>query len=143
MKSDKPTLGRLLPGLRYTKNYDYYFLCPELRRKRMIPLVTRIRAKSVGECGDLVHHSGEEFIYVIEGSVEVHTEFHDPVVIGAGESIYLDSNMGHAYIAAAGCEEATVPGVCSSADEGLMESLLGLHGDELPANEGTRDKKAS
>lgn len=113
-----------------TKNYDYYFLCPELRRKRMIPLVTRIRAKSVGEFGDLVHHSGEEFIYVIDGCVEVHTEFYDPVVIEAGESIYLDSNMGHAYVAAEGCDEATVLGVCSSADEGLLESLLELHGDE-------------
>lgn len=127
-----------------TKNYDYYFLCPELRRKRMIPLVTRIRAKSVGEFGDLVHHSGEEFIYVIEGSVEVHTEFYDPVVIRAGESIYLDSNMGHAYVAADGCEEATVIGVCSSADEGLMESLLELHGDEAAESAGkTRDKRAS
>ena len=113
-----------------TRNYDYYYLCPELRRKRMIPLVTRIRAKSVGEFGDLVHHSGEEFIYVIEGSVEVHTEFYDPVIIKAGESIYLDSEMGHAYVAAEGCDEAVVLGVCSSADEGLMESLLGLHGDE-------------
>ncbi|MGH8167215.1 MAG: helix-turn-helix domain-containing protein, partial [Woeseiaceae bacterium] len=109
-----------------TKNYDYYYLCPELRRKRMIPLVTRIRAKSVGEFGELVHHSGEEFIYVLEGSVEVHTEFYDPVIIHAGESIYLDSKMGHAYVAAEGCEEATVLGICSSADEGLMESLMGL-----------------
>lgn len=113
-----------------TRNYDYYYLCPELRRKRMIPLVTRIRAKSVAEFGDLVQHSGEEFIYVIEGSVEVHTEFYDPVIIKAGESIYLDSKMGHAYVAAEGCDEAVVLGVCSSADEGLMESLLGLHGDE-------------
>ena len=49
-KSDKPTLGRLLRSLRMrnnwdTKNYDYYYLCPERRRKRMIPLVTRIRAR--------------------------------------------------------------------------------------------------
>jgi transcriptional regulator with XRE-family HTH domain len=127
-----------------TKNYDYYYLCPELRRKRMIPLVTRIRAKSVGEFGELVRHSGEEFIYVIEGSVEVHTEFYDPVVIKTGESIYLDSKMGHAYVAADGCEEATVLGVCSSADEGLMESLLGLHGDEVvDIAARAKDKRAS
>jgi mannose-6-phosphate isomerase-like protein (cupin superfamily) len=113
-----------------TKNYDYYYLCPELRRKRMIPVVTRIRAKSVDEFGELVHHSGEEFIYVIEGSVEVHTEFYDPVIIKTGESIYLDSSMGHAYVAAEGCDEATVLGVCSRADEGLMEALIGLHGDD-------------
>src|SRR4249920_2562882 len=113
-----------------TKNYDYYYLCAELRRKRMIPVLTRIRAKSVGEFGELVHHAGEEYIYVIHGRVEIHTEFYDPIVLEAGESIYIDSKMGHAYVAAEGCEQATVLGVCSSADEGLMESLLELHGDE-------------
>jgi hypothetical protein len=39
--------------------------------------------------------------------------------------------MGHAYLAAEGCDEATVLGICSSAEEGLMESLMTLHGDEL------------
>ena len=105
-------------------------LCAELRRKRMIPVLTKIRAKSVSEFGELVHHSGEEYIYVLEGRIEIHTEFYDPIVLEAGESIYIDSNMGHAYVAAEGCEQATVLGVCSSADEGLMESLLELHGDE-------------
>lgn len=110
-----------------TKNYDYYYLCPELRRKRMIPVLTRIRAKTVEEFGELVHHSGEEFIYVVEGRVEIHTEFYDPIVLDAGQSIYIDSNMGHAYLAADGCDEAVVLGVCSSADERLLESLLTLH----------------
>jgi len=113
-----------------TPNYDYYYMCPELRRKRMIPVLTHIRAKSVEEFGELVHHSGEEYIYVLEGSIEVHTEFYETVVLHVGESIYIDSNMGHAYLAAEGCEEAIVLGVCSSADEGLMESLLTLHDDE-------------
>jgi hypothetical protein len=113
-----------------TPNYDYYYLCPDLRRKRMIPVVVRIRAKSPEEFGDLVHHSGEEFIYVMEGRVEIHTEFYSPVTLEVGQSIYLDSNMGHGYIAAEGCEEATILGVCSSAEEGLMESLLTLHVDE-------------
>jgi len=107
-----------------TPNYDYYYLCPELRKRRMIPVYTRIRAKSLAEFGDLVRHSGEEFIYVLEGRIEVHTEFYDPVELSAGESIYIDSNMGHAYVAADGCSEAVVLGVCSSADEGLMESMI-------------------
>src|SRR6201992_1935368 len=76
-----------------TKNYDYYYLCPELRRKRMIPILTRIRAKSPEEFGDLVRHSGEEYIYVLKGSIRVFTEFYDPVVLNSGESIYIDSNM--------------------------------------------------
>jgi transcriptional regulator with XRE-family HTH domain len=125
------SIGRIDRAIRVnTRNYDYYYLCAELRRKRMIPVLTRIRAKSVGEFGELVHHSGEEYIYVLEGRVEIHTEFYDPIVLEAGESIYIDSNMGHAYVAAEGCEEATVLGVCSSADEGLMESLMEIHGEE-------------
>ena len=86
------------------------------------------------EFGDLVRHSGEEYIYVIDGRIEVHTEFYDPVVLEEGESIYLDSQMGHAYVVADGCEEATVLGVCSSADESLMSSLMNLHGPEAGAD---------
>lgn len=127
------SIGRVDRAIRVsTKNYDYYYLCAELRRKRMIPILTRIRAKSVGEFGELVHHSGEEYVYVVEGRVEVHTEFYDPIVLETDESIYIDSNMGHAYVAADGCDEATVIGVCSSADEGLMESLLELHDEDEP-----------
>ena len=117
-----------------TKNYDYYYLCPELRRKRMIPILTRIRAKNEQEFGDLVRHSGEEYIYVLEGSIKVITEFYDPVELNVGESIYIDSNMGHAYVTAGGCDEATVLGVCSSTEESLMDSLMSLHGEASPAS---------
>lgn len=110
-----------------TDNYDYHYLCTDLRQKRMIPIVTKIRAHSATEFGELVRHHGEEFIYVVEGQIEVHSEFYDPVIIKQGQGIYLDSSMGHAYITADGCEEAMVLGVCSSADEDLMDSLLNLH----------------
>ena len=123
------SIGLLSDAVRVTtKNYDYYYMCPELRQKRMIPVVGRIRAKSLEEFGDLVQHSGEEYIYVLEGAIAVHTAFYDPVILKTGESIYVDSNMGHAYVAE-GCEEATVLAVCSSADESQMESLMSLHGD--------------
>ncbi|MGK6319274.1 helix-turn-helix domain-containing protein [Sphingomonas sp. DT-204] len=113
-----------------TRNYDYYYLCTELRRKRMIPVLTRVRAKSAEEFGDLVHHSGEEFIFVVSGRIVVHTEFYDPVPLEEGESIYIDSNMGHAYVTGDGCDEAVILGVCSSAEDGLMDSLINLHAEE-------------
>jgi len=123
------SIGRTEDAIRInTKNYDYYYLCPELRHKRMIPVLARVRAKSLEEFGDLVRHPGEEHTYVLEGPVVVHTEFYDPIVLEAGESVYIDSNMGHAYVAGEGCKEAVVVSVCSSADESsLMESLLNLH----------------
>ncbi|MDI9239814.1 XRE family transcriptional regulator [Lysobacter sp. LF1] len=129
------SIGRVDDAIRVTTpNYDYFYLCPELRRKRMIPVVTRVRAKSIAEFGELVRHSGEEYIYVLEGRAEVHTEFYDPIVLEAGESVYIDSNMGHAYVAAEGCEEVVLLGVCSSADEQLMQSLMTLHGEEGAAS---------
>lgn len=123
------SLGTLDRAVRVvTDNYDYSYLCTDLRRKRMIPILTRIRAHSASEFGDLVRHQGEEFIYVLEGRIEVHSEFYDPVTLDVGEGIYLDSSMGHAYVVAPGCNEALVLGVCSSADEKLMDSLMSLHG---------------
>ena len=122
------SIGKMDDSVRVTTpNYDYYYLCTELRRKRMIPILTRIRAKSLGEFGDLVRHSGEEYIHVLEGSILVYTEFYDPVTLDTGEGIYIDSNMGHAYVAAEGCDEALVLGICSSADEALMDSLMNMH----------------
>ena len=110
-----------------TANYDYYYLCTELRRKRMIPVITKIRAKTSEQFGELVHHTGEEFIFVLKGRIVVNTEFYDPVTLGEGDFIYIDSTMGHAYLVAEGCEEAEVLGVMSSSDEELMQSLMSLH----------------
>ncbi len=138
------SVGKLDRAVRVeTANYDYFYMNTELRRKRMIPIVTKIRARTVEEFGELVRHSGEEFIYVLQGAVEVHTEFYDPVVLHEGESIYIDSNMGHAYIAAEGCTEATVLGVCSSAEERLMESLMTLQGQEVVEQNGARRSKSA
>ena len=127
------SIGRLNNAIRVnTPNYEYFYMCPELRRKRMVPTVTRIRARSVEEFGDLVHHPGEEYIYVLEGPVEIHTEFYEPILLQTGESIYIDSTMGHAYVLPKGQDEALVLGICSSADEDLMESLMTLHTDASP-----------
>lgn len=113
-----------------TSNYDYYYLCTELRRKRMIPVIGKIRAKTAEQFGDLVRHDGEEFVYVLKGRIIVATEFYDPVVLEEGQSIYIDSNMGHAYLAAEGCDEAEVLAVMSSADEELMQSLFEIHEEQ-------------
>jgi transcriptional regulator with XRE-family HTH domain len=128
-----------------TPNYDYQFLCAELRRKRMIPVITRIRAKTFEQFGELVHHSGEEFTYVLKGQVVLHTEFYDPVVLKEGESIYFDSSMGHAYLTAEGCEAAEVLTLMSSADEEQMESLISLHTEHsgAPALAAAQDGAAA
>jgi transcriptional regulator with XRE-family HTH domain len=129
--SGRRSIGRRDQFVRVdTPHYEYRYLCTELRSKRMIPVLGFAHARTLEEFGPLVEHAGEEFIYVLKGSVEVHTEFYDPVVLEVGECIYIDSDMGHAYLAGPGCEEAFFMAVCSSAEEGLMETLLGVHKNE-------------
>lgn len=122
------SLGRVQDAIRVTTpNYDYHYLCPELRRKRMIPVLTRVRARSLADFGELMRHPGEEYVHVLEGRIVVHTEFYDPVEVAAGEGVYIDSSMGHGYVVAEGCDEALLLGVCASGDEQLMQSLINLH----------------
>lgn len=116
-----------------TPNYDYFYLCTELRRKRMIPVFAKIYAHSPEQFGDLVRHAGEEFLYVLKGRLAVHTEFYDPVVLEQGQSIYIDSSMGHAYVTADGCDQAEIISVMSSDDDTLMQSLLDIHANQQDA----------
>src|SRR3546814_15042072 len=66
------SMGRIEDAIRVnTPNYDYYYLCPELRRKRMIPVLTRTPAKSLDDVGKLVPHPGAEHIHGLEVRPEV------------------------------------------------------------------------
>lgn len=112
-----------------TPNYDYEYLCADLREKRMVPILTRIRAHDIQEFGEQVRHRGEEFLYVLEGQVEVHLQFYTPVVLKQGEGVYLDSTMGHAYVAK-DCESALVLAVCSDEDVDLADELISMAASE-------------
>ena len=105
-----------------TPNYDYHYLSPELRQKDMIPILSHVKAGSLKEFGDMVRHDGQEFIYVLEGTIVVHTEFYDPVTLVRGQAIYLDSRMGHAYVLEQGCATALVLCVCSTTQENLLHN---------------------
>jgi len=95
-----------------TQNYEYRYLCAELTNKRMVPIHARIKASGLQEFGPLEHHGGEEFLIVLDGEIEVHTEFYAPIRLSRGESIYLDSTMGHAYVSV-GDQEAEVCCICT------------------------------
>jgi transcriptional regulator with XRE-family HTH domain len=111
------SVDRSVEGPRINEgNCDYHYLCADLRQKRMTPMLMRIRADCADTPARLADQAGEEYIYVLEGCVHVHTEFYEPVVLKKGESMYIDSSMGHAYSAGEGCNEAAVLRVCAEAD---------------------------
>lgn len=78
------------------RGYIYKSLCDDLYHKRMIPFRARILAKTLEEAGGYVRHTGEECIFVLSGEIELHTEFYKPLRLKAGDTVYIDSSMGHA-----------------------------------------------
>jgi transcriptional regulator with XRE-family HTH domain len=83
-----------------TENYGHRYLAADLLNKSFIPVVAEIRTRSLQEFGELITHEGEEFAYVLEGAVDLYTSMFAPVRLNAGDSIYFDSAIGHAYLAA-------------------------------------------
>jgi transcriptional regulator with XRE-family HTH domain len=108
-----------------SKNYFHLYAATELLNKRLIPIIVEIRARSLEEFGELVRHSGEEYVYVLEGEVDVHTSAYATVRLKAGDSIYFDSTMGHAYIAASS-GPCRVLGVCSGTESQMIAAVGGL-----------------
>ena len=113
-----------------TSNYDYRYLCADLSQCGMAPILIRIKARIWGELDQLSRRSGEEFVYVLEGQIDVHTECYSPITIETGQGIYLDSSMSHAFLAR-DCDEALVLAVCSGDNSGLFDQLLTLADGEL------------
>ena len=87
-----------------TQSYKQTYLASELLNKRFTPLIVEVRARTLeefkAEFGDLIRHPGEEFSYVLEGEVAFHSELYAPVILKPGDSIFFDSEMGHAYLKA-------------------------------------------
>jgi transcriptional regulator with XRE-family HTH domain len=99
------------------KNYVYEYLNVDISKKRMIPTVATVKARSMAEYGELSTHRGEEFVIVLEGDVELHTEHYEPLKLSKGDSIYIDSTMPHAMISV-GKDLARILFVCTHAIAG-------------------------
>ena len=82
----------------HTPFYDHILLCNAMSNKDMIPFKTKILARSFDDFDDWSRHTGEEFVYVLSGEVELFTEFYEPVRLGEGDAWYIDSRMGHRVI---------------------------------------------
>lgn len=81
-----------------TERYDFEMLCGDLANKKMNTGIMEVSARSVEEAGGLIAHEGEEFAYVLSGTIEVHTEDYRPTRLEAGDCLYMDSTSGHVYV---------------------------------------------
>ncbi len=105
-----------------TDNYRHLYPAAELLNKRFNPIIAEPQATSLEAFGELVRHPGEEFTMVIQGAVDFYSEHYAPARLEAGDSVYFDSSMGHAYVKA-NKGKCQVLSICSATEQQLMRSL--------------------
>ena len=94
-----------------TDQYDYEVHAQELANKKMIPLVMEITNRVFDSGTRWSAHPGEEFIYIVCGELNFHTEMYTPTRLKAGESVYIDSGMPHAFVSISD-DNAKIVSVC-------------------------------
>jgi transcriptional regulator with XRE-family HTH domain len=102
----------------------YRYLAYELLNKHSIPMTIDVTAKSLEEFGEFNRHPGEEFVYVLEGELDLYTDMYLPTNLKKGDSIYFDSNMGHAYIAVGG-KPCRILSICIAPESELIKFMEG------------------
>ncbi|MEM9434141.1 MAG: XRE family transcriptional regulator [Pseudomonadota bacterium] len=95
-----------------TSTYDHELLNTNLVRKAMLPYRAHIRARNFEDFDGWVRHDGEEFLYVLTGSIHLFTEFYEPVHMVRGDSAYYDAAMGHNVVSTS-AEDALILWVTS------------------------------
>ena len=81
-----------------TVTYEHVLLANSLTKKSMLPYHTVVRARAIEEFDGWVRHDGEEFLYVLTGTIRLFTEFYEPIDLRRGDSAYYDAAMGHNVI---------------------------------------------
>jgi transcriptional regulator with XRE-family HTH domain len=121
-----------------TDTYDSLYPATDLLNKRFVPIISEIRARALSEFSEMIRHPGEEYAFVLEGVIELHTDLYAPVTLQEGDSAYFDSGMGHAYLAAS-------PGRCRllticSGEESQLIAASGGQEVKPPARTGAAPK---
>lgn len=94
------------------------YLSVDLTNKQFAPIIGEIKAHSLEEAGEFHRHDGEEFIFVVDGELELHSESYTPLRLRPGDSVYFDSGMAHAYVAV-GKERCKILSVCTAPFENV------------------------
>jgi len=81
-----------------TPNYEYGMLANDLTGKRMVPMRAHVRARKLSDFPDFIRHSGEEFVFLLHGSLELRFETGAVFELKPGDSLYFDSSVGHVYL---------------------------------------------
>lgn len=94
-----PIVTRAGQGVAYRGlAFTYEFLATQATGKQMSPILGTVHARAVNGPEDFARHEGEEFVYILNGALDVHFETGEVVHLARGDSLYFDSRIGHAYV---------------------------------------------
>lgn len=91
----------------YSTSCENFLLCHELKDKRMVPIRTRVNARSTEEYPDWAQSDAEIFLFVLSGRMLLHSRIYEPLELGAGDSVYYDARSEHCWTSL-GDEDAEV-----------------------------------
>lgn len=77
------------------KQYKYQNLAEKFIHKKAEFFIVTVEPKPEGTKPDTNSHPGQEFNYVLEGSLKVYIH-NNEIILNEGDSIYFDSNYQHA-----------------------------------------------
>lgn len=90
----EPTISTSNANTSSRNHLDFFSLAGRKSDRNMEPFIVNVQFSDTTNENDWSRHEGEEFIFVLEGSVKIHygTELYS---LDAGDSIYYDSIVPH------------------------------------------------
>lgn len=132
------TVNRIGQGIRYeTPIGEYEALSGELAKKVLQPMLVRV-PKGRHAPPATSSHSGEEFVYVLSGTLEFHMEPYSPTILESGESVHFDARMPHGFVAV-GDLDALFLSVCASA-KGMIKNASTKINPSKQNNDANREE---
>jgi len=88
-------------------NYVIKSHASDLAQKVMLPFVVRLKTRDIAEFENWDRHNSDDFVFVLSGTAMFYSEWYEPLELAPGDSVYIDSRMGHAFLSK-GTEDATI-----------------------------------
>jgi transcriptional regulator with XRE-family HTH domain len=99
-KDERRKVFRRMPARHGESGYTYEALAYTKNSKHMEPFLVEFEAKKKEEVAFL-NHRGEEFLFLFRGRLAFHYN-QDEIVLQAGDSLYFEADVPHAFRALRG-----------------------------------------
>jgi mannose-6-phosphate isomerase-like protein (cupin superfamily) len=104
--NDRKTVSRFSPAGGKSGGYGYESLGHQKQNRQMEPFLVTLTPVEDPKLVEPNQHVGEEFLFVLEGQVDIKLSGHTEI-LNPGDSVYYDSNLPH-VVSCHGNDPATI-----------------------------------